>query len=156
MLDIANIASAALNSLTEAKFHDLRSPLIGAYVSLGGLMLTSFSIVSSRLHEFMKTDEAEERRVTLEAIRPNAPHTQALEARANEVVRAVKLCFLTAGLSMTISLVDSAIFRWVCLITALVTLTYVGHVGLNSIKAYFAWLRLYQRQLSEKARRRAS
>lgn len=143
-------------SLTGEHFNTFRSAAFSGFLTLGGLMLTSLGLFTTRIHDFMVRPEFRDHFVDVEAVLPQTDHTRPLREMTQSVRRAALACLVIAG----VEVLSGTFFPEQAVVplgAVLFGLFYVGRVMNAMLKAYTEWLtefgKAYKRSIAPAHRR---
>ena len=156
MTNLLDLIQHTQLDLNQAAFLSIRGSLFTGFLALGSFLLACFAFLSTRLHDFMKTDEARDQQAQVEMLAPGVEHTLPLRQSAYNTLWAVQLCFATACLQITVGLLGYSWSRWTCLLAAILTLAYVAFVTRKTLQVYLSWLRDHENEIAAQARKRPS
>ena len=137
--------------LVHASLVPLRGAIFTGFLTLGGLLLTSLSFVTTRIHDLMKSKAFERRADWLVELEPDVALAGTLRESSNATIRAVKYCFGTSLYQLVFGGLDTFVFNWVGIALVLVTMAMVARLAARSVSEYVRWLDAFERDMIAEA-----
>jgi len=129
----------------------IRGSIFTGFLTLGGILLTSLSFITTRIHDMMKTTAYQRRAQWMIALRPGVSLANSLKTHTQQSKMAVTLCFATSFYQVVFGGIEFPLFQLFNVLLIAVTTWVVWRLATSSIQTYFEWLAIFERGMAEEA-----
>lgn len=137
-------------------FDAYRGALVSGFLTLGGLMVTALALFTTRVHDLMGKPQYQAHANEIAHLFPGQQLTTPLRQGVQRARWAAGLCFATALAQLGLGVSAWAEGPLVAMVLAVLTIAYVCVCVDGYLRAYLAWLDLFEKLYREEIKGGAS